>query len=183
MVAGWSECAVSLANGFEIRKILLQGNVAEQLVAPDQISKYPTDWTADGQTLILTVQNPKTGQDVETLAAAGEHKLAPMIQTPAVEYAGNLSPSGKLLTYSSNESGRPELYVTEFPGPGMKWQVSDQGLTSGIPVHFSAWSHDGKTLYYIDAGGSVIAVPIESQSPFKAGRAQESLFGIHWRCE
>jgi serine/threonine protein kinase/Tol biopolymer transport system component len=160
---------VSLANGFEIRKILLQGNVAEQLVAPDQISKYPTDWTADGQTIILTVQNPKTGQDVETLAAAGEHKLAPMIQTPAFENAGNLSPSGKLLTYSSNESGRPELYVTEFPGPGMKWQASDQGLTSGIPVHFSAWSHDGKTLYYIDAGGSVIAVPVESQSPFKAG--------------
>jgi len=160
---------VSLANGFEIRKILLQGNVTEQLVAPDQISKYPTDWTADGQTLILTVQNPKTGQDVETLAAAGEHKLAPMIQTPAIENAGNLSPSGKLLTYSSNESGRPELFVTEFPGPGMKWQVSDQGLSGGIPVHFSAWSHDGKTLYYIDAGGSVIAVPVESQSPFKAG--------------
>jgi serine/threonine protein kinase len=160
---------VSLANGFEIRKILLQGNVTEQLVAPDQISKYPTDWTTDGQTLILTVQNPKTGQDVETLAAAGEHKLAPIIQTPAAENAGNLSPGGKLLTYSSNESGRAELYVTEFPGSGMKWQVSEQGLTSGIPVHFSAWSHDGKTLYYIDAGGGVIAVPVESQSPFKAG--------------
>jgi eukaryotic-like serine/threonine-protein kinase len=160
---------VSLANGFEIRKILLQGNIAEQLIAPDQISKYPTDWTADGQTLILTVQNPKTGQDVETLSAAGEHKLAPIIQTPAIENAGNLAPSGRLLTYSSNETGRPELYVTEFPGPGMKWQVSAQGLTSGIPVHFSAWSHDGKTLYYIDAGGSVIALPIESQSRFKAG--------------
>ena len=160
---------VSLANGFEIRKIGLQGNVTEQLVAPDQISKYPTDWTADGQTLILTVQNPKTGQDVETLSVAGEHKLVPIIQTPFVEDAGNLSPNGKLLTYSSNESGRPELYVTEFPGAGRKWQVSAQGLTSGIPVHFSTWSHDGKTLYYIDAGGSVIAVPIESQDPFKPG--------------
>jgi eukaryotic-like serine/threonine-protein kinase len=161
--------AVSLANGFEIRRIGLQGNVTEQLVAPDQISKYPTDWTPDGQTLIVTVQNPKTGQDVETLSVAGEHTLVPIIQTPAVEDAGYLSPSGKLLTYSSNESGRPELYVTEFPVSGSKWQVSNQGLTSGIPIHFSAWSHDGKTLYYIDAGGSLIAVPIESQSPFKAG--------------
>lgn len=163
-----SGVTVSLANGFEIRKVSLQGNVTEQLVAPDQISKYPTDWTADGQTLILTVQNPKTGQDVETLSV-GDHKLAPMIQTPAVENAGNLSPNGKLLTYSSNESGRPELYVTQFPGPGLKWQVSAQGLTGGLPVHYSAWSHDGKTLYYIDAGGGVIAVPIESQDPFKPG--------------
>ena len=164
-----SGVTISLANGFEIRKIGLQGNVTEQLVAPDQISKYPTDWTSDGQTLILTVQNPKTGQDVETLSVAGEHNLVPIVQTPFVEDAGNLSPNGKLLTYSSNESGRPELYVTEFPGAGRKWQVSAQGLTSGIPVHFSTWAHDGKTLYYIDAGGGVIAVPIESQDPFKPG--------------
>src|ERR1700735_1731648 len=161
--------AVSLTNGFEVRTIGLQGSVTEQLVPPDQISKYPADWTADGQSLILTVQNPKTAQDVETLSAAGEHKLVPMIQTPAVENAGKLSPNGKLLTYSSNESGRPELYVTEFPGAGRKWQVSAQGLTGGLPVHFSTWGHDGKTLYYIDAGGSVIAVPIEKQDPFKAG--------------
>jgi eukaryotic-like serine/threonine-protein kinase len=159
----------SLANGFEIKTMGLQGTATEQLIAPDQISKYPTEWTPDGQTLILTVQNPKTSQDVETLAAAGEHKLAPMIQTPAVENAGHLSPNGKLLTYGSNESGRLELYVAEFPGPGMKWQISAQGLNSGIPVQFSAWSHDGKTLYYIDAGGSIIAVPIQSQSPFKPG--------------
>jgi serine/threonine protein kinase len=158
----------SLVNG-EVTTISLQGNATEQLVSPDQITKYPSDGTTDGQTLILTVQNPKTGQDVETLSVTGEHKLVPMIQTPAIEYAGNLSRNGKLLTYSSNESGRQELYVTEFPGPGLKRQVSTQGLTGARAVHFSAWSHDGKTLYYIDAGGSVIAVPIESQSPFKAG--------------
>lgn len=161
--------AVSLTNGFEVRTIGLQGSLTEQLIPADQISKYPADWTADGQSLILTVQNPKTAQDVETLSAAGEHKLVPMIQTPAVENAGSLSPNGKLLTYSSNESGRAELYVTEFPGAGRKWQVSAQGLTGGLPVHFSAWGHDGKTLYYIDAAGSVIAVPIEKQDPFMPG--------------
>ncbi|MGB8523997.1 MAG: protein kinase [Candidatus Acidiferrales bacterium] len=160
---------VSLTNGFEIRTIGLQGSVTEQLVPPDQISKYPTDWTPDGQTLILTVQNPKTGQDVETLSAAGEHKLVPMIETPAVENSGSLSPNGKFLTYSSNESGKPELYATEFPGPGAKWQISNDGLTGGGASRFSAWSHDGKTLYYIDAGGGLIALPVESQTSFKAG--------------
>jgi Tol biopolymer transport system component len=159
----------SLVNGFEVRTIGLQGNATEQLVAPDQISKYPTEWTPDGQTLILTVQNPKTNQDVEMLSVNGEHKFLPIIQTPAVEDAGELSPNGKLLTYSSNESGRPELYVTEFPGAALKSQISNQGLIAGAFVRFSAWAHDGKTLYYIDAAGSVIAVPVESQSPFKGG--------------
>ncbi|HXN73485.1 MAG TPA: protein kinase [Candidatus Acidoferrales bacterium] len=159
----------SLANGFEVKTISLQGNVSEQLIAPDQISKFPSQWTADGQTLIMTVQNPKTGQDVETLSAAGEHKLAPIIQTPAVENAGVLSPDGKLLTYSSNESGKPELYVTGFPEPGQKWQISNQGLTGGTGARFSAWSPDGKTLYYIDAGGGVTAVPLENKGGFKAG--------------
>jgi Tol biopolymer transport system component len=92
-----------------------------------------------------------------------------MIETPAVENSGNLSPNGKFLTYSSNESGKPELYATEFPGPGAKWQISNDGLTGGGASHFSAWSHDGKTLYYIDAGGGLIALPVESQTSFKAG--------------
>jgi serine/threonine protein kinase len=176
IVGIWSpdakELAVAVANGFEIRKTGLQGNATEQMLAPDQISKYPTDWTADGQTLIMTVQNAKTNQDVEALSMNGEHKLAPIVQTTFSEYAGKLSPDGKLLTYASNESGRRELYVTEFPGPGQKWQISSQGMSSGV-VGFSAWCHDGKTLYYIDGSGSVMAVPVESQSPFKAGPAKK----------
>jgi len=167
------DLAISVANGFEIRKTGLQGNATEQLLAPDQISKYPTDWTADGQTLIMTVQNPKTNQDVETLSVTGEHKLVPLIQTTYAEYSGKLSPDGHLLTYGSNESGRRELYVTEFPGPGQKFQISSQGVSSGI-IAFSAWSHDGKTLYYIDGTGSVMGVPIESQSPFKTGPAKKA---------
>jgi len=167
------DLAVSVANGFEIRKTGLQGNATEQLLPPDQISKYPTDWTADGQTLIMTVQNPKTNQDVETLSVTGEHKLVPLIQTPYAEYSGTLSPSGHLLTYASNESGRGELYVTEFPGPGQKWQVSNQGMSGTAGLRFSAWSHDGKMLFYIDGSGSVEAVPIESQAPFKIGAAKK----------
>ncbi len=176
IVGIWSpdakELAVAVANGFEIRKTGLQGNATEQILAPDQVSKYPSDWTADGQTLIMTVQNAKTNQDVETLSVTGEHKLVPIIQTTFSEFAGKLSPDGKLLTYASNESGRRELYVTEFPGPGQKWQVSSQGMSSGS-VGFSAWSHDGKALYYVDGSGSVMAVPIESTSPFKTGPAKK----------
>ena len=165
--------AVSVNNGFEIRKTGRQGSATEQLLAPDQISKYPSDWSADGQTLVMTVQNLKSNQDVETLSVTGEHKLVPLVQTPAVEYAGNLSPDGHLLTYASNESGRPELYVTDFPDAKQKWQISSQGLSNVESIRFSAWSHDGKTLYYIDAGGSVIALPVETKNTFKAGPSKK----------
>ncbi len=165
--------AVSVNNGFEIRKTGRQGSATEQLLAPDQISKYPSDWTADGQTLVMTVQNLKTNQDVETLSVTGEHKLVPLVQTPAVEYAGNLSPDGHLLTYASNESGRLELYVTDFPDAKQKWQISSQGLSNAESIRFSAWSHDGKTLYYIDGGGSVLAVPVETKNTFKAGPSKK----------
>ena len=173
LVGIWSpdgrDLAVSVANGFEIRRTGLRADTNDQLLPPDRVSKYPTDWTVDGQTIILTVQNPNTNQDVETLSVAGDHKLTPLIQTPYAEYAGNLSPDGHLLTYASNESGRRELYVIEFPGAGQKWQVSNQGMSGASGLHFSAWSHDGKTLYYLDGSGGVMAVPIESQNPFKAG--------------
>jgi eukaryotic-like serine/threonine-protein kinase len=173
MILGiWSpdgkDFAVSVANGYEIRRTGLQGSATEQLFAPDQVSKYPTDWTADGQTLIMTVQNPKTNQDVETMSLA-DHKLAPLVQTTSNEYAGNLSPNGHFLTYASNETGRLELYVTQFPQGRLKWQVSSQGVSGAEPLRFSAWNHDGKTLYYIDGTGAVMAVPIESENPFKVG--------------
>ncbi len=178
MVLGvWSpdgkDFAVSVANGFEIRRTGLPGSATEQLLPPKQVSQFPTDWTADGQTLILTVQNPKTSQDVEMVAVTGEHNLVPLIQTTYAEYAGNLSPDGHFLTYASNESGRLELYVTQFPEAKLKWQVSSQGVSGGEPMRFSAWNHDGKTLYYIDGNGTVMAVPIESLNPFKVGPSRK----------
>jgi serine/threonine protein kinase len=174
MILGiWSpdgkDFAVAVANGYEIRRTGLQGSATEQLLPPEQVSQYPTDWTADGQTLILTVQNPKTNQDVEMMSVTGEHKLVPLVQTTYAEYAGNLSPDGHFLTYASNESGRLELYVTQFPEGRSKWQVSSQGLSGGEPIRFSAWSHDGKTLYYIDGSGAVMAVAVGSLNPFKVG--------------
>jgi Tol biopolymer transport system component len=93
----------------------------------------------------------------------------PLVQTTSNEYAGNLSADGHFLTYASNETGRLELYVTQFPEGRLKWQVSSQGLSGGEPIRFSGWGHDGKTLYYIDGSGAVMAVPVESLNPFKVG--------------
>jgi Tol biopolymer transport system component len=108
------------------------------------------------------VQNNATRQDVYYIDLNGDKKLTPFIQTPANEAGAVLSPNGKWLAYQSDESGRYEVYVTAFPGPGGKWQVSNGG--GGSP----SWSHDGKQLYYTIAD-KLMTVPIQNVETFQFG--------------
>jgi serine/threonine-protein kinase len=57
------------------------------------------------------------------------------LRTPANEGAPMFSPDGRWLAYSSNESGRYEVYVRPFPGPGGKWQISTGGTMPIWPPH------------------------------------------------
>ena len=78
------------------------------------------------------------------------------------EDSARLSPNGKWLAYQSTESGQLEVYVTSFPTPTGKWQVSSGG--GAFPV----WSPDGKELYY--AGGNKLrAVEITNAEQFSLG--------------
>jgi eukaryotic-like serine/threonine-protein kinase len=67
------------------------------------------------------------------------------------------------LSWRSDESGRPEIYVQPFPGPGGKWQISTDGGTE------PAWNPNGRELFY-RIGDSMMAVPVTTQPSFSAGR-------------
>jgi len=73
----------------------------------------------------------------------GERKLVPLLTGPYAERASALSPDDKWLAYTSNETGKVELYVTPFPGAGSKWQVSSNGIGGEFD-----WSSDSKNLRY-----------------------------------
>jgi hypothetical protein len=84
--------------------------------------------------------------------------------TPFDESSPAFSPDGKWLAYVSDESGRGEVYVQPFPGPGGKWVISTDGGRE------PAWSVDGRELYFRQ-GDALMAVPVTaSASEFKAGR-------------
>jgi Tol biopolymer transport system component len=119
-------------------------------------------WSPNGRYLFFMVQNNATRQDVYYIDLEGEKKLTPFIQSPANETAAYLSPNGKWLAYQSDESGRFEVYVTAFPGPGGKYQVSNGGGAS------PSWSADGKQLYYI-IGDKLMMVPIQNVETFQFG--------------
>ena len=90
--------------------------------------------------------------------------MIPFLATPFNEGDPNLSPNGRFLAYSSNESGRFEVYVQRFPEGGGKVQVSAQG---GVQPR---WRGDGRELYYVE-GETLLAVAVTSAPDFSVGKA------------
>lgn len=118
------------------------GAGAEEELLTDGLDKYPMGWTPDGRFVLFAVTAPKTGVDLWVLPLFGDRKPFPFLQTRFNE-VGSFSPDGRWIAYSSNESGRYEVYVAPFPGPGGKWQVSTAG------GDWPRWRRDGKEIFYL----------------------------------
>ena len=124
-------------------------------------TQFPDAWTPDGTTLIYN-----EGRDVRDLWSVriGAEPIRLHPPSPFVERGGSVSPDGKWLVFTSNESGRDEIYVQSFPGQGPKVAISSDG---GIQP---AWSRDGRELFYRQ-GDVMMVVPIGSD-PRRAGTPQ-----------
>src|SRR5262249_33976787 len=97
---------------------------------------------------------PQTQQDLWVLPLEGDRKPFVLVNTNFRERRGTFSPNGHWMAYMSNESGRDEIYVRPFPGPGGQWQVSTAGGTS------PRWASGGNELYYVAPDGMMMAAPI-----------------------
>jgi Tol biopolymer transport system component len=140
------------------------GAGAEELVLASPSTKIPTDWSLDGRFLLYQNADPKTGWDLVALPMIGDRKPIVVVSTPFEERGGQFSPDGRWVAYQSNESGRFEINVQPFPGPGGKWQVSTAGGTD------ARWGPDGKELFFLAPDLKLMAVPVRvSDSTFDAG--------------
>ncbi len=94
-----------------------------------------SDWTPDGKMILFTMQTPETKSlDIWEVEVGGAHRARPLIASPRVEQDPQFSPDGKWLAYRSDEGGQLDVYVTSYPGPGGRWQIS-----SSAPGGF-AWT-------------------------------------------
>jgi Tol biopolymer transport system component len=127
-----------------------------------EYNNFPMSWSPDGQLLAFVEVNPTTGYDIWVLRL-GDRKAQPFLRTPFNESAPRFSPDGRWLAYISNESGRWEIYVQPYPGPGGKWQISTEGGTEPM------WNPKGRELFY-RSGEKMMAVDIATQPSFAAGK-------------
>ncbi len=109
----------------------------------------------------LAYENRKDG-DIWTFPFQGERKPAPFVQTPFYEGSPRFSPDGHWLAFNSNETGRAEIYVQPYPGPGGKVLVSTDGGSEPI------WAHSGHELFYRD-GEKMMVLDIQTQPVLKNG--------------
>jgi eukaryotic-like serine/threonine-protein kinase len=118
------------------------GTGQEQLLLKTSQQKAANDWSRDGRYIIYNDLDPKTGADLWILPTFGDKKPYEYLRTPFFESQARFSPDGRWVAYTSNESGRPEVYVQSFPQTDSKWQISTDG---GFQPQ---WRADGKELFY-----------------------------------
>jgi eukaryotic-like serine/threonine-protein kinase len=128
------------------------------------------DWSRDGRNLLF--QRGKAGvgdgQDLWVLPLNGDRKPYPYFTAPGDQTQAQFSPDGRWVAFSSNESGRFEVYVAPFPWSGAKWQISNTGAQA------PRWRSDGKELF-MTAGGDtgILVAPVNgSGSDFEAGEVR-----------
>ena len=122
-----------------------------------------SSWSPDGRVVAFTQVNLDTGADVYVMAMDGDRKPRPFAQTKFAEGSPKFSPDGRWIAYASNESGRNEIYVQAYPGPGAKIQVSTEGGTDAV------WKRNGGELYYRD-GDKMMWVEVNTSGSFRASK-------------
>ena len=164
----------------DLYRMSVGGSGSEVLILTTSGVTHPMDWSRDGRFLLyrsqpLTSQTsewdlwavPVDGEPGASRGPAKERNPFPVVQTDFDDRDGQFSPDGNWIAFESNESGRYEIYLQPFPGPGARVPVSAAG---GAQVR---WRRDGTELFYIALDGRMMAVPIRlgSGKPPEIGAA------------
>lgn len=122
------------------------------------------DWSADGRYIVFDIYN--STRDLWLLPTFGDRTPRPFLQTPAREHQAEVSPDGRWIAYTSDETGNMEVYVQSFPVPGSKKRISTMG------GEWSAWRSDGRELFYLSGDRHLMAVPIRTGDGLEPGTPQ-----------
>jgi len=160
----------AFANTFDLYVKAASGVRPEEHLLASSQPKYPMSWSSDGRFLLYRTSNPKTGKrDLWVLPLEGEKIPFPLLSTEFNHSSGQLSPDGRWIAYTSDESGRDEVYVRTF-SPESSAAASDEGkwLVSTGGGSEPRWSGDGKRLYFLAPDRKVMAVELATDSGLAA---------------
>ncbi|HEY0157593.1 MAG TPA: protein kinase [Thermoanaerobaculia bacterium] len=141
------------------------GTAEEQLLVRPRGHDYTTDVAADGTLLLYERGDEKAtvAGDIYLLRLDGSRTTTPYLASQFSERGARFSPDQRWVSYSSNESGRHEVYIASFPDPAVRHQVS---LGGGIGAR---WRRDGRELFYRRPDGTIMAVDVTLQPEVSIG--------------
>jgi hypothetical protein len=160
--------------GMRLLRQALNGGTA-RVVIDTEGPKFPSDWSSDGQAIAYGSQWPDYRYMqiwiVALSASEHQHTARPFLQHSHGEFSAHFSPANEgepphWLAYMSNETGRYEVYVRDFPTGNYKWQISNQG---GLHPQ---WRSDGRELFYVTLDGTLMAVAVTPGPTFEFGAPQ-----------
>jgi dipeptidyl aminopeptidase/acylaminoacyl peptidase len=179
-----SKLAYLHATGDALPRIHARGIGEDEAEEPLPAADFqaPTDWSPDGRFLVyVNTGIPRfaneTQSDVWLVDLERDRKLIPLLKTPFHEANPVFSPDGKWLAFTSNQSGRSELYIQAFQPADLPRMAGERYLVSRSGAQAVRWRRDGNELFYLAFDGRVHAVPVRL-SPKPAFGGAEPLFTI-----
>jgi serine/threonine protein kinase/Tol biopolymer transport system component len=132
----------------------------EQLVPGAVIRLRPGSWSKDGKTLVFMETGEIINPDIHAISLEGDRAKKLLLHEKYAEVEPQISPDGRYMAYTSDESGKYEVYVRPFPEVnGGQWQISTGG--GDWPV----WSRDSRELFY-RGGDAFMAVSVKTEPTF-----------------
>lgn len=139
---------------YDIYRKAVSGGAAEELLLSSPDAKGVTDVSPDGRHIAYRNIDPITGYDIRAVPVDGDGQPVILVHNHFEERDAQFSPDGNWIAYQSNESGRFEIYVQPFSGPGDRYQISVEGGAQ------PRWRGDGGELFYIGLDGRLMAAPV-----------------------
>jgi serine/threonine-protein kinase len=152
----------------EVWRKRADGSQGAELLVSVQRSVFEGMISPDGEWIIYRTDDVAAGSgDILARRVTGDTSEVELIATVFEETSPNLSPDGRWMAYSSNESGHKEVYVRPFPNVhDGRWQVSVNGGTEPL------WAHSGRELFYWSRDGEMVAAQVETDPTFRVGTRQ-----------
>jgi Tol biopolymer transport system component len=147
-----------MSSGLYVRRIERSGGPLRLTNPGDSAWQQPYSFTADGSLLLFHQSRLGVNHDIRALPWEEGAEPWTVLATPAEEYHPAISPDGRWLAYVSNESGRPEVYLSDFPGVEARRLVSAGGGSSPV------WAGGGREIVYrmpVEAAVAMMSVRVE----------------------
>ena len=161
---------------FSIYSKAADGTGEVEQVTTTDYPLVPVSWSADGQSLVVQEAPDGSNINLAMVSLGAENARQGLVETEFIEMRGEVSPDGRWMAYSSDASGRSEVYVRPFPNvDDGRWQISREGGI--LPV----WAADGQELFFRGATQpDMKVVSVETEPTFRPGNP-EVLFAAPYR--